>query len=138
MILLLACFDAAGAMDGSDLIAAVKRGDRIVVEQLLDSGVAPDYADQHNNTALIFAARDGFTDIAELLVERGATVDWIDGEGVTPLILAAFKGHEAIAAMLLQRGADSRIRDQWGRDALDYALRRGLDDPIAIRIRRRR
>ena len=73
-----------------------------------------------------------------LLLERGATVNWVDGEGVTPLILAAFKGHEAIAAMLLRRGADIGIRDQWGRDALDYALRRGRDDPIAIRIRQSR
>ena len=84
-----------------------------------------------NNTALIFAARDGRLAIARALIAGGATVNWIDGEGVTPLILAAFKGHGEIARLLVAHGADPDVRDQWGRRALDYALRRGPDDPIA-------
>lgn len=121
----------AASADKLDLIEATKRGDLAAVETLLASGADPDAHDQVNNTALIFAARDGRLSIARLLIERGATVDWIDGEGVTPLILAAFKGHLGLVKLLLDHKARRDLRDQWGRRALDYALRRGPNDPIA-------
>ena len=57
------------------------------------------------------------------------------GEAVTALILAAHKNHPAMARLLLDHGADPRPRDIWGRRALDYALRRGPDDPIALMLR---
>jgi len=65
-------------------------------------------------------------------LEAGADAGWIDGERVTPLILASFKGHLGIVYLLLARQVDRTHRDQWGRTALDYALRRGDSDPIAI------
>ncbi len=125
-----------GAQDdpGASLIAASKRGDVAAVQAFLDAGVDPDSHDQMRNTALIFAARDGHYEIVRRLLDRGATVDWIDDEQVTALILAAFKGHAAIVELLLARGADPSRRDRWGRRALDYALRRGADDPIAVRL----
>ena len=55
--------------------------------------------------------------------------------GTVPLILAAYKGHLEIARLLLEQGADPTLTDQWGRRALDYALRRGPDDPIAKLLR---
>ena len=58
----------------------------------------------------------------------------MDDEKVTALILAAFKGHTALVELLLARGAEPAIRDQWGRRALDYALRRGPEEPIAKRL----
>lgn len=128
----------AEQMTAAAIIAATKQGDLAAVEGLLAQGVDPDLADSRNNTALIFAARDGQTEIARLLLDHGATLDWIDGEGVTPLILASFKGHGEIVEMLLKRGADIMIRDQWDRNALDYALRRGEEDPIAVQIRQSR
>ena len=122
---------ASAGADTTDLIEATKRGDLAAVEALLAAGTVPDGHDRFNNTALIFAARDGFTAIARVLIAAGATVNWIDGEGVTPLILASFKNHPDIVSLLLDHGADPTIRDQWDRQALDYALRRGTDDPIA-------
>lgn len=117
------------------LVEAVVAGDGARVERLLRSGANPDAHDAARNTALIFAARDGRLAMARTLIGRGATVNWIDGEGVTPLILAAFKGHVRIARLLLDHGADPAIRDRWNRTALDYALRRGTDDDIAVLIR---
>ena len=51
------------------------------------------------------------------------------------MILASFKNHEAIVRMLLAQDADRAVRDKWGRNALDYALRRGEGDPIAKLLR---
>ncbi len=131
----LMCLSVAPASAGPALIAATKSGDTAQVGQLLAKGADPDCHDQMRNTALIFAARDGRLEIAQRLIAAGATLDWVDGEGVSPLILAAFKNHPKVARLLLAEGADTAIRDQWGRTALDYALRRGEADEIAEQIR---
>ena len=62
-------------------------------------------------------------------------VDWQDDEQVTPLILASSRNHPEIVTLLLSHGAIPAIQDQWGRTALDYAERRGTDDPIAAMLR---
>ncbi len=118
-----------------ELLLAAKRGDAVAVWAALAAGSHPDIADQYGNTALIFAARDGHLEVAETLIAYGATVDWQDDEEVTPLILAASHNHPDIANLLLSNGAIPAIRDQWGRTALDYAERRGPDDPIAAMLR---
>ncbi|NJO36857.1 MAG: ankyrin repeat domain-containing protein [Rhizobiales bacterium] len=118
-----------------ELLLAARRGDAIGVWAALASGTSPDHADDNGNTALIFAARDGRLEIAEILIGYGATVDWQDDEQVTPLILAASRNHPAIVDLLLHHGARPMIMDQWGRTALDYAERRGADDPIAAMLR---
>ncbi len=119
------------------LLAATLKGDVQKVAALLAAGTDPNTHDTHRNTALIYAARDGEAKIAGVLLKAGADPGWIDGEKVTPLILAAFKGHLAIVKLLLTRNVDRAHRDQWGRTALDYALRRGDDDPIAVLLRTR-
>ena len=118
----------------AELIEATKAGVLTEVETLLAAGIDPDTVDAVNNTALIFASRDGHLAIAEALIAAGATVDWVDDEGVTPLILAAFKNHPALVDLLLAHGADQSVRDQWGRTARDYALRRGAADPILHKL----
>lgn len=117
------------------LVQAAEEGDLARVTKLLDGGADPNAHDAWRNTALIYAARDGRLEMVKLLIARGADVNWIDGERVTPLILASFRNHEAIVRLLLGRKADRAVRDKWGRNALDYALRRGADDPIAKLLR---
>lgn len=133
----IAGFPSVGlaSQDPPLLIEAAKRGDLAEVSRLLADGADPNARDRHNNTALTFAARDGHLDMARRLLSAGADVGPIDDEGVTPLILAAFKNHPEIAFLLLDKGADASVRDQWGRRALDYALRRGPEDPIARRLK---
>lgn len=118
-----------------ELVLSAKRGDPVGVWAALASGAAPDFTDRFGNTALIFAARDGHLDIAEILIDYGATVDWQDDEWVTPLILAASRNHPEVVTLLINHGAKLAIKDQWGRTALDYAERRGSDDPIAVMLR---
>jgi ankyrin repeat protein len=118
-----------------ELLLAARRGDALGVWAALAAGTSPDHADDNGNTALIFAARDGRLEIAEILIGYGATIDWQDDEQVTPLILAASRNHPEIVTLLLDNGARPMIMDQWGRTALDYAERRGADDPIAAMLR---
>ncbi|MEZ5935547.1 MAG: ankyrin repeat domain-containing protein [Alphaproteobacteria bacterium] len=118
-----------------ELLLAARRGDAVGVWAALAAGTPPDHADENGNTALIFAARDGHFATAEILIGYGATVDWQDDEEVTPLILAASRNHPEIVTLLLDHGALPTIQDQWGRTALDYAERRGTDDPIAAMLR---
>ena len=112
------------------IIQATLVNDVEQVKSLLQNGINPNTI-YSTNTALTYASRDGFTKIATLLVANGADINWIDGEGVTPLILASFKNHLEIVELLLNHGADKTVQDQWNRNALDYALRRGETDPIA-------
>ena len=125
---------AAPARAEPPLVEAAKRGDLAAAVALLAGEADPDSHDRNRNTALTFAARDGHFDMAAALIAAGATVDWQDGERVTPLILAAHKNHPGVVRLLLNQGADPSIRDQWDRTALDYAQRRGADDPIARMI----
>lgn len=134
-ILVLLVLAARPLAAAPPLVDAAKAGDLAAVERLLAAGADPDQHDRHRNTALIFAARDGRLEIARALVAAGASVNWVDDEFVTPLILAVHKNHPALARLLLEAGADPAPRDRWGRQALDYALRRGADDPIARLIR---
>ena len=118
-----------------ELLLAAKRDDPVAVWAALASETDPDHTDENGNTALIFAARDGHVEVAEMLIAYGATVDWQDDEKVTPLILAASRNHPEIVDLLLANGARPAIQDQWGRTALDYAERRGTNDPIAAMLR---
>ena len=117
------------------LVEAAKKGALEELSRLLTAGADPNARDRHNNAALTFAARDGHLEMARRLLAAGADAGPIDDEGVTPLILAAYKNHPEIAFLLLEHGADTSVRDQWGRQALDYALRRGAADPIAVRLK---
>src|SRR5689334_17643327 len=59
-------------------INAVRKGDRSLVKQLLDSGVNPnavDPSDEDQATALMVAGMAGQTNIGRLLLEKGASVE---------------------------------------------------------------
>ncbi|MEK9672676.1 MAG: ankyrin repeat domain-containing protein [Rhodospirillaceae bacterium] len=119
-----------------DLVRAAAAGDLNRVVGLLQAGADPNVVDPRWNAPLTFAALAGDLRMADALVRAGAVVDWQDGYKVTPLMLAADGGHGQVAAYLLASGADPWFIDAWGRRALDYALKRGKNDPIAVMLRR--
>lgn len=125
----------AHSTDTNYLVAASQAADTGLLSKLLAEGANPDSYDENRNTALIFAARDGHIDMVTQLLSNGAEVNWIDGEGVTPLILAAFKNHPEVVKLLLANSADKTVVDGFGRTAIDYALRRGAADPIAVMLK---
>jgi uncharacterized protein len=84
-----------------NLHRAVRIGDAVAAEALLDDDDDPPY------------------------------VDCKAGDGSTPLIVAARRGHEATILMLLSRGADTNSQNDRGDTALMFAVRNGLNGAIS-------
>lgn len=119
------------------LAAAARAARRPVVEWLLDAGVAPDAADDGENSPLWFACQsdappDDRIEVARLLLDRGADPNRRCEEGTTPLHFAAWRGPAAMVRLLIERGGDADAADQAGRTPLDYALDRGRDDTAEV------
>ena len=127
---------------------AAERGDRQIVELLLDSGADPDGGiEGYGWSALQLAAHWGHTHIAELLIDRGAAVDIFtcvllgDVDRATALLsvdssLATASGlsgapplHQAtspeIARLLVDHGAPLDTVDANGNTPLASAIGRG-------------
>ncbi|MBS1715848.1 MAG: ankyrin repeat domain-containing protein [Armatimonadetes bacterium] len=80
-------------------------------------GVAPLHA-------AVFGRNSG---AVEALLEAGATADARQQGGYTALMAAAQNGDSDCVALLLRYGADSRLKNDEGRSAADFALEAGLD-----------
>ncbi|WP_044561771.1 ankyrin repeat domain-containing protein [Azospirillum sp. B4] len=80
---------------------AIQSGHADRVAALLDLGMSPDVADDHDCTALHFAAQAGAIAIGEVLIARGAMVDPFETRyGGSPLTHAVYNGRREMAAFL--------------------------------------
>jgi len=90
--------------------------------------------EQAGCTMLHLAVREGLVDLALFLLRRGGLDADARNEGSrTALAQAAIRGHAPVVDALLAMRADPRVRDDTGRSALFYAVRRG-DDAVAARL----
>ena len=103
--------DPKGPASTSPLSAAAQRGDRALVELLLDRGADPNAPGED---ALQVAVAAGQTEIVKLLLDRKAAPnrprsnagDPSPLAGRSPLEIAAGSGRAAIAALLIDHGAN--------------------------------
>jgi len=89
------------------LVRAVRARDHRVIQQLLESGIAPDGEPEHH--VLHIALSGGDLDTLRLLLRFGAHADAPDRAGLTPLYAATQAMFLAGAQVLLQYGADPNL-----------------------------
>ncbi|MDR2164431.1 MAG: ankyrin repeat domain-containing protein [Zoogloeaceae bacterium] len=104
------------------LLLAAWKGHRNVVDWLLARGAALNRpAGQWS--ALHYAAFSGHRDLVTHLLERGAEIDARSPNGSTPLMMAIYEGKPEVAKLLIARGANTRLKNEWGDGALEWAMR---------------
>ena len=115
--------------EGSALHNAVKSGNRVEVERLLDEGADIDAKpfEMYSAPPLHFAALIGDLDLVRLLLDRGASVDSKElRHGSTALHVSASRRHIDVVAHLLQRGAEINTKNnERGHTPLHEAARGG-------------
>lgn len=124
--------DAAG--ENAMMLAALN-GDAALVKALIDKGAE---VNKKGWAPLHYAAANGHDDIVQLLLDHSAYIDADSPNGTTPLMMAARGNHLSTVKVLLDAGADSRVKNQIGMTALDFAKRyhakdveQGLQDMYA-------
>lgn len=116
----------AQQIDGtSALHLAAVRGDRALVQLLLDSGATVNIRDMVSSTPLHWAVSYRHMAVVKLLLMEGADINARDRAGTTPLMRSAApnpgRGGWAILRLLLDNGAATDLKNNAGHTALDLA-----------------
>lgn len=114
----------ANRFDEQALQLAAWRGHADAVHLLLERGAAINRAGNHWG-ALHYAVFAGHDDIARLLMAQGADVNARAPNASTALMLAAREDRADLAQALIDAGADASMTNEWGDDALAFAMRNG-------------
>lgn len=109
----------------SELVTAIKNGDRQAVRSLLRNPANVNALEADGTTALHWAVLHNDLDTTDRLIRAGARVTAVSRYGVTPLALAAQNGNAAIVERLLKEGADPDTRSPEGETVLMTAARAG-------------
>ena len=105
----LADVNMAGGLFGSALASASARGQKEVVQILLENGANVNMVGGKYGTVLALASAFGRKEIAQILLENGADVNMVEGEYGSALTSASARGREEIVQILLENGADVNI-----------------------------
>ena len=123
------------AVGENAMMLAALNGDTDLVKALIEKGAE---VNKKGWAPLHYACANGHDDVAKLLLDNSAYVDAGSPNGTTPLMMAARGTHLSTVKLLLDSGADSRVKNQIGLTALDFAKRyhakdvaEGLEDMYA-------
>lgn len=97
-------------VDGmTPLHSAAEKGNRDIVQLLIENRAVVNARGNQNWTPLHLAATAGKTDIVELLVSKGADVNARDLDGRTPLWWAQARRHNQVVQLLIKHGAKQQV-----------------------------
>ena len=117
--------DLCRVLSAKALSNAVKNGNNIALQKLLDVGVDADACLEDGNTALILAVMFQNEKACELLIKHGASLNHKNAEGDTALHLAVHYAIVPASKSLLAQGADPLAKNKKGQTPL--ALAKGPD-----------
>ena len=104
------------------LLEAISQGDSTLVEQMLKDGVPADSKDANGLKTALMAAAEGEVACIHLLLKHGASVDGQNKRGETALMAAVeYADSEVIEVLLSEGKANAKIRDMFGKTAIDRA-----------------
>jgi ankyrin repeat domain-containing protein 50 len=106
------------------LFWAAQKGCKELVEDLLDTGLNANIADEQHRTPLSYACEKGYKDISKQLLEASATLI-ADKDGLTPFTWAVKKGHTDVVQLFMDMNIDFDLRDGDYRTPLSWAARGG-------------
>jgi ankyrin repeat protein len=112
---------AARAASEADIYQAVRSGERLPVEKILQQGVSPNHRDAAGNTLLMRAALYGRSELLSFLLEKGADVNATNNASATALMRAA--GDTAKIKLLVDKGADVNAKSALGNTPLILVAR---------------
>ena len=124
----------------TSLMHASLRGHQKVVHALLKAGADTRVTDDRYNTALHYASKGcNHRVLLELLRSKDAPVNSQNHVGQTPLIAASEQAcPRALDVLLSDARVNVRVRDDWGHDAMDYAVENdivGFDSEALDRLK---
>ena len=74
------------AASDADIYQALRTGERLPVELLLEQGLSPNHRDANGNTLLMRATLYGRTDLLSFLIDKGSEVNATNNAGATALM----------------------------------------------------
>jgi tetratricopeptide (TPR) repeat protein len=104
------------------LLLAAWKGQLAAVRWLVERGASLNRQGKQW-AALHYAAFNGHAEVVAYLLDRGADINALSSNGSTPLMMAAREGRESIAKTLLAAGARRDIVNEYGDDAMRWAMR---------------
>jgi ankyrin repeat protein len=114
---------------------AADRGDKDILQVLINAGAAVDVVCHSGLTLLHEAARGGSAEGVEHILGYGADIDARDNSNATPLAMACrnAKGSDNIVQVLLAAGANISVVDKWGFSPL-HELARNMRTKAALML----
>ena len=96
------------------LFIAVKKGNKDVVQLLVEKGANLNRVSYDGETPLSIAAKEGQAEMVRVLVENGANVNQANDCDETPLWIAAGNGHLEVVRVLVEKKAEVEQADERG------------------------
>ena len=124
-----------GASLDARMVTATSRGDIILFRLMLWLGADVDRGagtSGYGPTPLLDAAYRGDLPAVRLFVEHGAFIDYEEKDGFSAITYAAGQSQWDIVEHLYHAGANFRLPDGSGLTAIDYALRQGRSEVVAM------